>query len=330
MAFVLTIAGATNSGKTTLTKFIVSKAKEKGVKVISLSQDDYYFQKEMIKQVQSIEYENTLYWNYDEVEALDIQLLIKDVEEAKLQADLVIVEGNMLTEIASLMELSDKTIFATLSKDVCHQRRLKRDDYDPPDLIGYFEQIVWPQYLKIEELAKSVKDKIDFVSGDDINYEQLPSYATNIYNSLKLNVIRITDQKLDHDMHVNLVISPSCGAISTFIGTTRDTFKNKRVIDLEYECYTDMARKQLYNVCFETRKLYPSLHCIAISHRTNIVPITEASVVIATSSPHREHAIAGTSFAIDYLKETVPIWKKEKYADGSASWKQNCCQQKGT
>lgn len=79
---------------------------------------------------------------------------------------------------------------------------------------------------------------------------------------------------------------------------------------LEYECYEEMAISEMSKLCHETRHKFPAIGKIAITHRIGRVPVTEKSVVIVTSSPHRSDAIQATQFLIDKLKEKVPIWKK--------------------
>lgn len=104
--------------------------------------------------------------------------------------------------------------------------------------------------------------------------------------------------------------SSEYGAISVFIGTTRNSFEEKKVIMLKYECYEEMALSEMRKLCHEARQKYPKIGKIAITHRIGEVPVTEKSVVIVTSSVHRKEAIHATEFLIDRLKATVPIWKK--------------------
>lgn len=121
----------------------------------------------------------------------------------------------------------------------------------------------------------------------------------------------------------DLVTSESCGAISIFVGTTRDNFNGKTVVTLEYEAYESMGIKAMENICSEIRKKWSEVQNIAIYHRLGEVPIKEASVIIAISSPHREEALKATEFCINSLKQSVPIWKKEMYANNESSWKEN-------
>lgn len=134
--------------------------------------------------------------------------------------------------------------------------------------------------------------------------------------------IKLTLNILSVEQVTTLVTDPSCGAISLFVGTTRDTFQGKNVVRLEYESYQEMAEKEMYKLCKEAREKW-SLKHIAIHHRLGLVPVTESSVIVAVSSKHRRECLDAVSFLIDSLKANVPIWKKEVYSDGSGDWKKN-------
>ncbi|XP_047353890.1 molybdopterin synthase catalytic subunit-like isoform X1 [Vespa velutina] len=134
--------------------------------------------------------------------------------------------------------------------------------------------------------------------------------------------VRLEQKVLNVGEIVNLIVSPKCGAISTFIGTTRDNFENKKVIKLEYEAYEPMALKEMNNICAKIRSQWNIEH-IAIYHRLGEVPVTEASVVIAVSSPHRQESLRAVEYAINTLKASVPIWKKEIYDIEEPKWKEN-------
>ncbi|KAI4469114.1 molybdopterin synthase related [Holotrichia oblita] len=120
------------------------------------------------------------------------------------------------------------------------------------------------------------------------------------------------------------VSSHCCGAISIFVGTTRDNFQGKTVTQLQYEAYENMAITSLQKICAEIRERWSSIVNIAIYHRLGVVPVKEASIVIAISSPHRNEALTATQWCIDNIKEKVPIWKKEFYEnESSPEWKEN-------
>ncbi|CAG9466341.1 unnamed protein product [Pedinophyceae sp. YPF-701] len=133
--------------------------------------------------------------------------------------------------------------------------------------------------------------------------------------------VEVTPEPLDLQKLVQFVTDPGAGAISTFIGTTRDTFEGKKVVRLEYEAYVPMALAKLQEVCDKAAAKW-DVRKVAMAHRTGLVGVTEASVIIAVSSAHRLEAIEACHFGIDDLKATVPIWKREVYEDGSA-WKEN-------
>lgn len=137
-----------------------------------------------------------------------------------------------------------------------------------------------------------------------------------------MDYIKITPDPLSVDEITKLVTDPTCGAISLFVGTTRDTFEGQSVVRLEYEAYEEMAKKEILKLCKVSREKW-SLHHIAVYHRLGLVPVSEASVILAVSAVHRRESLDAVSYLIDELKANVPIWKKEIYDDGSSSWKQN-------
>jgi molybdopterin synthase catalytic subunit len=130
-----------------------------------------------------------------------------------------------------------------------------------------------------------------------------------------LNLFRVTNQALDLQELLDFVADPEAGAIATFIGTTRNHNEGRRVIALDYEAYPEMAEKELARLGQEAKKKWPICR-MAIVHRLGPVQITEPSVIIAVSSAHREAAFAACRFAIEEIKRTVPIWKKEVYEGG--------------
>ena len=111
------------------------------------------------------------------------------------------------------------------------------------------------------------------------------------------------------------VAGPDAGAIATFTGTVRATAREREVLDLEYEAYPGMAEQEIARIARAALADHGCLRA-AIWHRTGVVAVGEASVGIAISSAHRAPAFAACKQAIDTLKLTVPIWKKERYADG--------------
>jgi molybdopterin synthase catalytic subunit len=111
---------------------------------------------------------------------------------------------------------------------------------------------------------------------------------------------------------------PAAGAIVTFAGTTRRENAGRRVIRLEYEAYEPMALSEMRKIALDAGHRWPIVR-IAISHRVGVVEIGETSVAIAAAAAHRGEAFEACRFAIDRLKEIVPIWKKE-YFEGGELW----------
>ncbi|VVC88574.1 unnamed protein product [Leptidea sinapis] len=135
--------------------------------------------------------------------------------------------------------------------------------------------------------------------------------------------LKLTIDKLSIEAISELVINDSCGAVSLFVGTTRDNFEGKKVVRLEYEAYEPMALKSMKSICDEMRNKWSTLHGIAIYHRLGNVPCGEASIVIAVSSPHRRESLDAVAFCIDTFKGNVPVWKKEVYEGSEPVWKEN-------
>ena len=128
-------------------------------------------------------------------------------------------------------------------------------------------------------------------------------------------MFRVTTQPLNLQELVDFVTDPEAGAIATFIGTTRNNNEGRKVIALDYDAYPEMAAKELTRLGEEARKRWQICR-MTIVHRIGPVQITEPSVMIAVSAAHREAAFAACRFAIEEIKRTVPIWKKEVYEGG--------------
>ena len=120
---------------------------------------------------------------------------------------------------------------------------------------------------------------------------------------------------------VDRVRTDACGAIVTFLGVVRETSDDERAVDgLSYEVYPQMALPEMEAIARETRERFGPCE-IAIVHRIGALALGEASVAIAVAAPHRALAFDGCEYAIDELKSRVPIWKKEHYRDGEATWR---------
>ncbi|MCA9106146.1 MAG: molybdenum cofactor biosynthesis protein MoaE [Planctomycetales bacterium] len=132
-------------------------------------------------------------------------------------------------------------------------------------------------------------------------------------------MIDLTDMKIDEPAVLDSVKSPLAGAAVLFVGTTREFTDGKRTVWLDYEAYEAMARGELQRLRELAMARWP-LRDVAIVHRLGEVPIGETSVAIAVSSAHRGPAFEAGQWLIDRLKESVPIWKRERWSDGSSEW----------
>jgi molybdopterin converting factor subunit 1 len=126
---------------------------------------------------------------------------------------------------------------------------------------------------------------------------------------------RVTADVLDSQAIAARVEDDGAGAVVTFVGVVRDNARGRGVLWLDYEAYAEAAEVQLRRIGDEMHARWPIL-AIAIEHRTGRLAIGEASVVIAVSSAHRDAAFQASAYAIERIKQIVPIWKKEAYDDG--------------
>lgn len=125
----------------------------------------------------------------------------------------------------------------------------------------------------------------------------------------------VTNEKIDIQQIIDKVVQREAGAITTFIGTVRELTKGKKTLYLIYEAYASMAVKKLEQIGAEIGERWPGAH-VAITHRVGHLEITDVAVVIAVSTPHRADAYEANRYAIERIKEIVPIWKKEHWEDG--------------
>jgi len=134
--------------------------------------------------------------------------------------------------------------------------------------------------------------------------------------------VALTNEKLDIGAYIIRAQRDSAGAVASFLGTTRDDFDGKRVVSLEYEAYEEMAVAGLKELVGKIREQWEVCSVVMV-HKLGSCPVGDTSVAIVISSVHRKEALAAVDFAINELKRTVSIWKKEVYDDGDESWKKN-------
>ena len=132
-------------------------------------------------------------------------------------------------------------------------------------------------------------------------------------------MIRLTSEPIDYHTLTERVRRPGCGGVVLFLGTVRDLTGDQITSALDYEAYPDMAEKKLAQVEEETRSRWP-VGDIALVHRLGKLDVSEVSVAVAVSCPHRVEAFEACRYAIDRLKEIVPIWKKDIGPDGQSDW----------
>ncbi len=130
----------------------------------------------------------------------------------------------------------------------------------------------------------------------------------------------LTDEELPVGRAADWAVLPSCGAVVLFSGTARDHAEGRDGVErLEYEAYDRYVVPRLEEIAEQMRRRWPALGRIVLLHRVGVVELGESSVVVVASAPHRPEAFAAARYGIDALKATVPIWKRETWADGE-SW----------
>jgi molybdopterin synthase catalytic subunit len=132
-------------------------------------------------------------------------------------------------------------------------------------------------------------------------------------------MIQITRDTIDLATVLASVSSHQAGAVVLFLGTTREFTGDRQTLSLDYDCYEPMAAEKLTELESEARDRWPLEGC-TIVHRIGRVQIGQTSVAVAVSSPHRREAFEAGQWLIDALKESVPIWKKENWTDGTSRW----------
>ena len=127
--------------------------------------------------------------------------------------------------------------------------------------------------------------------------------------------IRLSAEPLVIPECIEWVRVPEAGGIDVFIGTVRKATRGREVVQLEFEAYESMALKEMQKIADQVFEQWPVMK-VLIHHRTGVLKIGDIPVVIAVSAAHRAAAFDACRYIIDTLKQTVPIWKKEVFADG--------------
>jgi molybdopterin synthase catalytic subunit len=132
-------------------------------------------------------------------------------------------------------------------------------------------------------------------------------------------MVQLTHAVIDYYALTEKVRRHDRGAVVTFLGTVRDLTDGKETVALDYEAHSGMAEKKMADIEDDTRRRWPVGEMVMV-HRLGRLEVGEVSVAVAVSCPHRAQAFEACRHAIDRLKELVPIWKKENWADGSSEW----------
>jgi molybdopterin synthase catalytic subunit len=171
---------------------------------------------------------------------------------------------------------------------------------------------------KLESIRSSLKVAVDeefapldFVLDDGMEVALIPPVAGGA-----TGVFRVVDRALVLGEVVDAVSGPGQGGVVTFGGAVRERSHGKQVTHLEYEAFVPMAEKQMKKIAEEAQTQWPGTR-LAMVHRVGLLKPGELAVIIAASAPHRKEAFLACEYAIDRLKQDVPIWKKETTADGA-------------
>ena len=132
-------------------------------------------------------------------------------------------------------------------------------------------------------------------------------------------VTQIVDGPIDQERLADLVGHPDAGAQGWFVGVTRRTTGERITSQLSYEAHRPMAERELQQLATAAVKRF-GLLSLVIVHRLGEVPIGEASIVVGCSSGHRPETFDALRWVMDTLKQQIPIWKREQYADGTTEW----------
>lgn len=180
--------------------------------------------------------------------------------------------------------------------------------------------ILWPR-LAIGRNGRLAGDDEELQEDDEIALLPPVSGGAPQENEPPAATANLGDRPLDPAALIRAVTGASRGAVVLFVGTVRDHHDGRAVTGIEYSAYPRMAARRLEQIAAEVAGGGEDLR-IAVAHRLGALDVGEASVVIAAASPHREEAYRASRVVLERLKAEVPIWKRERYADGSERWRE--------
>jgi molybdopterin synthase catalytic subunit len=170
-----------------------------------------------------------------------------------------------------------------------------------PSIAGFGERLAVSVNLEIGSSETALHD------GDEVAF--LPPVSGG------MGTCSLSQGPLDAESVVSRVAGPGMGGIVTFVGAVRDHARGRQIRHLEYESYPEMAEREMERIAAQAEQRWPGTK-LAIDHRTGHLEIGDIAVIVVAAAPHRAEAFEACRFAIDTLKETVPIWKKEVATDG--------------
>jgi molybdopterin synthase catalytic subunit len=132
-------------------------------------------------------------------------------------------------------------------------------------------------------------------------------------------IVRLTHEPVDFVQLTEAVRSVQAGAVVLFLGTVREMTAGRRTVALDYDAYPTMALSKMQELCIQAAQRWPVVRA-AVVHRLGRLQLGDVSVAVAVSCPHRAQAFEAGRFLIDRLKELVPVWKQENWADGTTEW----------
>ncbi len=211
-------------------------------------------------------------------------------------------------------------LFASLA-ETAGTRHVQIEDVAVPTTAGLLGEAVLRRFPALRGMAGSIIYAVnaEYVSADyPVQSGDEVALIPPVSGGAAPPAFLVTPDPLDLETLFRLVLRASSGAVAHFVGVVRDNNLGRRVAYLEYDAYPAMATKLLQQIEAEVRERW-EIDAIAMHHRTGRLEIGEASVAIAVSAPHRGEAIEACHYAIDRLKQIVPVWKKEVWVDG-AHW----------
>ncbi|AYE51183.1 molybdopterin-guanine dinucleotide biosynthesis protein B [Priestia megaterium NCT-2] len=301
---IIQIVGYQNSGKTTLVEKLIAKAKQEGLRVASIKHHGHggvpdnicssKF-KDSIRHykagaiVSSVEGDGVLQLSA-KVDNWGLEKTLKLYELFSPQV--IFIEGykqEHYPKVVLIRSQNDLSLLRSLTNIKCVISHIKLDK----------EAVKKHRVFQLDE----EKFYIDFL-------------IEEVVKKMDQNLFKIVRDPISVEEVTNQVSRREVGAITLFIGTVREFTKGKRTLSLEYQAYDSMAVKMLSQIGKEIKNKWPD-SWVAITHRIGKLEITDIAVVIAVSSPHRKTAYEANEYAIERIKQIVPIWKKEFWEDGT-------------